>query len=222
MNYRRIKRASDVLLSAVALALLAPLMLLLALAIAIDSKGPVFFRQLRVGQYGRTFRILKFRTMVVDAPKMGAAITSRNDKRITRLGRVLRNTKLDELPQFLNVLIGDMSLVGPRPEVPEYVKFYTPAQRNLMLSVRPGLTDYASLLFHDENSLISEALDPVETYRTHIMPLKFKYYSKYCERLSFVTDAEIIVATIALVVFGAMPKKLREDQDLRSIVNTLR
>ena len=134
------KRAMDIVLSACALAVLWPLLLLIALAIWIDDPGPVFYRQVRVGRNGKTFRIFKFRSMVMDADKKGLAITVGRDSRITRVGAVLRKTKLDELAQLLNVFLGQMSFVGPRPEVPKYVELYTPYQRQVLL-VRPGITD---------------------------------------------------------------------------------
>ena len=145
------KRLFDLLLAAGALLLLAPLLLVLALVVWLDTPGPVFFRQERVGRGGRTFRIHKFRTMGVDAPQRGLALTVGEDPRITRSGRWLRRTRLDELPQLIDVLKGDMSLVGPRPEVPRYVQHYPPALRDRALAVRPGITDPSSLAFLNES-----------------------------------------------------------------------
>ena len=148
-----LKRAMDIVISGCALAVLWPVLLLIALAIRIDDPGPVFYRQVRVGKDGKEFRIFKFRTMVVDADKKGLAITVGRDNRITRMGRLLRKTKLDELAQLINVFIGEMSFVGPRPEVPKYVNMYTPYQRQVLL-VRPGITDYASIAYRNENDML--------------------------------------------------------------------
>src|SRR5262249_21017664 len=155
--------------------ILMPLFLAVAIAIKLDSPGPIFFRQERVGRGGRPFRIFKFRSMVVEAPQFGAQITSCADSRITHVGRFLRKHKLDELPQRINVLAGEMSLVGPRPEVPELMKRYTTEQRAIILSLRPGMTDYASILFRDESSLLNGKINPVEFYQREIMPIKFVY-----------------------------------------------
>ena len=149
-----LKRLMDVVISGCALLVLWPLLLLIALAIKIDDPGPVFYRQVRVGRNGKEFRIFKFRTMVVDADKKGLQITVGRDSRITRVGAFLRKTKLDELAQLLNVLTGEMSFVGPRPEVPKYVDLYTPYQRQVLL-VRPGITDYASIAYRNENDLLA-------------------------------------------------------------------
>ena len=167
------KRAMDIVLSACALAILWPLLLLIALAIWIDDPGPVFYRQVRVGRNGKTFRIFKFRSMVMDADKKGLAITVGRDSRITRVGAVLRKTKLDELAQLLNVILGQMSFVGPRPEVPKYVELYTPYQRQVLL-VRPGITDYASIAYRNENDLLASAPNPEAMYIEQIMPDKIE------------------------------------------------
>ena len=154
-----LKRLMDIAVSGCALAVLWPVLLLIALAIKIDDPGPVFYRQVRVGRYGKTFRIFKFRTMVVDADKKGLSITVGRDSRITRMGAFLRKTKLDELAQLINVFVGEMSFVGPRPEVPRYVDLYTPYQRQVLL-VRPGITDYASIAYRNENDLLAGCDDP--------------------------------------------------------------
>ena len=152
------KRAFDVVVAALGLLLLAPLLLAIGLWIKLDSRGPVFFRQTRIGRFGVPFRIHKFRTMVAEAPALGPPITAgRHDPRITRAGRVLRAAKLDELPQLLDVLAGTMSLVGPRPEVPRYVALYPQALRERVLSVRPGITDPASIAYRDEAALLAAA-----------------------------------------------------------------
>lgn len=195
------KRAMDIVLSACALAILWPLLLLIALAIWIDDPGPVFYRQVRVGRNGKTFRIFKFRSMVMDADKKGLAITVGRDSRITRVGVVLRKTKLDELAQLLNVLLGQMSFVGPRPEVPKYVELYTPYQRQVLL-VRPGITDYASIAYRNENDLLAGASDPEAMYIEQIMPDKIELNMKYLREISPLADIRLILKTIVAVIKG--------------------
>lgn len=195
------KRAMDIVLSACALAVLWPLLLLIALAIWIDDPGPVFYRQVRVGRNGKTFRIFKFRSMVMDADKKGLAITVGRDSRITRVGAVLRKTKLDELAQLLNVLFGQMSFVGPRPEVPKYVELYTPYQRQVLL-VRPGITDYASIAYRNENDLLAGASDPEAMYIEQIMPDKIELNMKYLREISPLADIRLILKTIVAVIKG--------------------
>ena len=195
------KRAMDIVLSACALAILWPLLLLIALAIWIDDPGPVFYRQVRVGRNGKTFRIFKFRSMVMDADKKGLAITVGRDSRITRVGAVLRKTKLDELAQLLNVLFGQMSFVGPRPEVPKYVELYTPYQRQVLL-VRPGITDYASIAYRNENDLLAGAPDPETMYIEQIMPDKIELNMKYLREISPLADIRLILKTIVAVIKG--------------------
>lgn len=195
------KRAMDTVLSACALAILWPLLLLIALAIWIDDPGPVFYRQVRVGRNGKTFRIFKFRSMVMDADKKGLAITVGRDSRITRVGAVLRKTKLDELAQLLNVLFGQMSFVGPRPEVPKYVELYTPYQRQVLL-VRPGITDYASIAYRNENDLLAGAPNPETMYIEQIMPDKIELNMKYLREISPLADIRLILKTIVAVIKG--------------------
>ena len=195
------KRAMDIVLSACALAVLWPLLLLIALAIWIDDPGPVFYRQVRVGRNGKTFRIFKFRSMVMDADKKGLAITVGRDSRITRVGAVLRKTKLDELAQLLNVLFGQMSFVGPRPEVPKYVELYTPYQRQVLL-VRPGITDYASIAYRNENDLLAGAPNPETMYIEQIMPDKIELNMKYLREISPLADIRLILKTIVAVIKG--------------------
>jgi lipopolysaccharide/colanic/teichoic acid biosynthesis glycosyltransferase len=197
-----LKRLLDVAGAAVGLVMLAPLFAGTAIAIKIDSPGPIMFRQERVGRNGRPFRVFKFRTMAAGGASAGLALTVRDDKRITSIGSFLRKTKIDELPQLLNVLAGSMSLVGPRPEVPEFMKFYTPEQRAILLSMRPGITDYASILFRDENSLLDQTKDPVDVYRYQIMPIKFMYYERYGRNIGVVNDLRIILATVLMLVLG--------------------
>ena len=195
------KRAMDIVLSACALAVLWPLLLLIALAIWIDDPGPVFYRQVRVGRNGKTFRIFKFRSMVMDADKKGLAITVGRDSRITRVGAVLRKTKLDELAQLLNVFLGQMSFVGPRPEVPKYVELYTPYQRQVLL-VRPGITDYASIAYRNENDLLAGAPNPEAMYIEQIMPDKIELNMKYLREISPLADIRLILITIVAVIKG--------------------
>src|SRR6266436_4528488 len=200
-----VKRILDIVGSALGLLLLLPVLAIVAVIIMLDSPGPIFFRQERVGLGGRSFRIFKFRSMVVDAGRAGTALTVRADTRITRAGMLLRSSKLDELPQLINVLAGDMSLVGPRPEVPEFMKFYTPDQRAIILSMRPGMTDYAAILFRDESSLLDQEHDPIDVYRREIMPAKFAYYERYSREVGVLNDLRIILATILLLVAGQVP-----------------
>lgn len=196
-----LKRAMDIVLSAGGIAVLSPVLLLIALAIVLDSRGGVFYRQVRVGRNGREFRIFKFRTMVSDADKRGLLITVGADSRITRVGKILRKTKLDELAQLFNVLKGDMSFVGPRPEVPRYVAMYTPAQRNVLL-VRPGITDYASVAYRDENDLLAGADDPERVYIEEIMPAKLELNRQYLSQIGVLTDIKLIFSTVLAVVRG--------------------
>ena len=193
------KRLFDLLLAAGALLLLAPLLLVLALVVRLDTPGPVFFRQERVGRGGRTFRIHKFRTMGVDAPQRGLALTVGEDPRITRSGRWLRRTRLDELPQLIDVLKGDMSLVGPRPEVPRYVQHYPPALRDRALAVRPGITDPSSLAFLNESERLAAAADPEREYIEHILPAKLQAAADYAAHASLWTDLGVIARTVRLL-----------------------
>ncbi len=194
-----LKRAMDIAISGCALAVIWPVLLLIALAIKIDDPGPVFYRQVRVGKDGKEFRIFKFRTMVVDADKKGLAITVGRDNRITRMGRILRKTKLDELAQLINVFIGEMSFVGPRPEVPKYVNMYTPYQRQVLL-VRPGITDYASIAYRNENDMLEGAQDPERMYIDVIMPDKIELNMKYLREISPAADIRLILSTIIAVI----------------------
>ena len=187
------KRAFDLLGAGLALLLLAPLMGLVALWIKFDSPGPVFFRQQRVGRHSVPFMIHKFRTMRTGAE--GLPLTVGDDPRITRAGRFLRRTRLDELPQFIDVLQGAMSLVGPRPEVPRYVALYPPALRDRALAVRPGLTDPASLDFIDEAVLLAAAADPEREYVERILPAKLKRAAEYAESASLATDIAVLART---------------------------
>lgn len=187
-----LKRAFDIFFSIGALLVLAPLLLVVALWVKLDSPGPVFFRQQRVGRYGREFAIRKFRTMRTDAPERGPQITVGADSRITRSGAFLRKYKIDEFPQFINVALGDMSVVGPRPEVPRYVALYPSATRDLVLSVRPGITDLASIEYRDENDLLGRSADPETTYVSEVMPAKLAFCERYVRERSFFGDLDII------------------------------
>lgn len=191
-----IKRLFDLAASGCGLIFVGPLLVAVALCIRVDSKGPVFFRQVRVGRGGVPFRIYKFRTMVVDAEGKGMQITvGGRDPRVTRAGYHLRRLKLDELPQLLNVFLGEMSFVGPRPEVPRYVELYSARQRDV-LSVRPGITDPASLAFCDENDLLAKEPDPEKAYIEQIMPKKLAMNLEYLGRASFVSDLGLICRTV--------------------------
>jgi lipopolysaccharide/colanic/teichoic acid biosynthesis glycosyltransferase len=191
-----LKRLFDLLCAGAGLLLLAPLLLAIALWIKIDSPGPVFFRQQRVGRFGALFRIHKFRSMREDAPLNGPQITVGADPRITRAGRVLRRAKLDELPQLLDVLAGTMSLVGPRPEVPRFVAMYPAELRDKILSVRPGITDPASIEYRDEGALLARAADPERVYIEQVMPEKLRRAARYVDRMSLLNDLRLIGATL--------------------------
>ena len=187
------KRLFDIVVSLAALLLLALPMLAVAAWIKLDSPGPVFFRQQRVGRHGVPFAIHKFRTMRHGAG--GPALTVGDDARITRAGRWLRRTRLDELPQLLDVLAGDMSLVGPRPEVPRYVALYPPGLRERALAVRPGLTDPASLAYIDEAALLAAAADPEREYVERILPAKLQAAAAYAERATLASDIAVLART---------------------------
>lgn len=191
-----LKRVVDVVASAAGLLVLAPLFLLIALAIKLESPGPVFFRQERVGRFGRPFRIFKFRTMTVAPPTGGVPLTVAGDRRITRVGALLRKTKLDELAQLIDVLRGTMSLVGPRPEVPHYVALYPTELRERALSVRPGLTDPVSLAHLDEAEVLARAANPERCYVEEILPAKLQAAVAYAENASFATDLRVLAQTV--------------------------
>ncbi len=196
------KRLFDWGLSSLGLLALAPALLLIALAIKLDSPGPVLFRQERVGRFGRPFHIHKFRTMRHDPQGQGPQITVGGDARITRVGRVLRQSKLDELPQLIDVWRGRMSLVGPRPEVPRYVAHYPPALREKVLSVRPGITDIASIEYRDESAVLAQAADPEHAYLHEVLPHKLALAARYVDQATVWTDVKLILRTIAVIVRG--------------------
>jgi lipopolysaccharide/colanic/teichoic acid biosynthesis glycosyltransferase len=193
------KRLFDLALALPGLLLLSPLLLVVALLIKLDSRGPALFRQTRVGKHGRPFQILKFRTMVTDAEERGGQLTTAGDSRITRCGRVLRATKLDELPQLINVVRGEMSLVGPRPEVPRYVEMYTDAQRRV-LDLTPGITDPASIRYRDESAVLAAAEDPETFYVEVVMPEKIRLNLDYAAKASLFGDLGVILRTLACIL----------------------
>ncbi|HEX8848348.1 MAG TPA: sugar transferase [Gemmatimonadaceae bacterium] len=191
------KRIFDIVGSGAGLLMLWPALVVIALLVKLDG-GPALFRQTRIGRGGRPFQILKFRTMVVGAERLGPQITSHGDPRVTAVGAWLRRTKLDELPQLINVLRGDMSLVGPRPEVSRYVDRYTPQQRRV-LEVMPGLTDPASLRYIDEGALLAAASDPEQFYVGELMPAKIRLNLEYAESATVASDFGVILRTIGVI-----------------------
>lgn len=203
LNKRRtqlfFKRLFDILFSLILLILLSPIMIIIAIAIKLDSKGPVFFRQERITQYGKTFRIYKFRTMVVNAEKLGSQVTVSNDPRVTKIGGFIRKYRIDEFPQLLNVLFGDMTFVGTRPEVKKYVDAYTNEMLATLL-LPAGITSEASIKYKDEQRLLSSSADADKTYIEEILPEKMKYNLKGIEKTSIKYDLSIMLAT----VFGVL------------------
>ena len=193
------KRLFDIVASGFGLLLLSPLFLLVAIWIKLDSPGPVFYRQVRVGRYNRDFRIFKFRSMRVGADKGSLVTIGGRDPRVTRSGYFIRKFKVDELPQLINVFLGDMSLVGPRPEVRHYVDYWTPEQMHV-LDVRPGITDPASIKFRNENELMEQAEDPEKYYIEVIMQEKIKLYLEYVEKHNFFYDLGLIFKTFWVIV----------------------
>lgn len=194
-----LKRTFDIITSLLGLVLFGPLIFFLIIFIKLDSPGTAFYRGERVGRFGNSFRIFKFRTMVVDAEKLGGPSTATDDPRITRVGRFLRKYKLDELPQLVNVFKGEMSIVGPRPEVLMEVETYTNEERRI-LEVRPGITDWASLTFHNEGEILKGSPDPHQAYREKIKPEKMRLALKYIDERSFLTDIKIILETLLTLV----------------------
>ncbi|MEG8041244.1 sugar transferase [Sphingomonas sp. LR60] len=194
------KRLFDLFVSGIGLLLLSPLLVAVAVAIKLDSPGPVFFRQVRIGRAGKPFRIHKYRTMRVALSGETREITVGRDPRITRIGHHLRRSKIDELPQLFDVFRGAMSIVGPRPEVPRYVEHYADSLRDIILSVRPGITDESSLHFIDEAELLSHQDDPECYYIEHIIPIKNSYHAKYVDNLSLSRDITILLNTLRRVL----------------------
>ena len=193
------KRLFDIVASGLALIVLSPLFLIIAIWIKLDSKGPVFYRQVRVGWKNKDFRIFKFRSMRVGADKGSLVTIGGHDPRVTRSGYFIRKFKFDELPQLINVVLGDMSLVGPRPEVRHYVDYWTPEQMHV-LDVRPGITDPASIKFRNENELMEKAEDPEKYYIEVIMQEKIKLYLEYVEKHSFFYDIALVFKTFWVIV----------------------
>lgn len=193
------KRVFDILFSILGLIIMFIPMIIISILIKTQSDGPVFFRQVRVGKNGKDFEILKFRTMIVDAEKKGKQITIGDDPRITKIGSFLRKTKLDEFPQLINVLKGEMSFVGPRPEVRHYVEMYNEEQKKVLL-IRPGITDRASIIFRDEAQLLAKSDNPEETYIHEIMPKKLEYNLDYIRNFSVWTDIRLILETLRKII----------------------
>jgi lipopolysaccharide/colanic/teichoic acid biosynthesis glycosyltransferase len=194
-----VKRLFDIVASGLGLVFISPLFFVLAIWIKMDSKGPVFYRQVRVGRGNKDFRIFKFRSMRVGADKGSLVTIGGHDPRVTRSGYFIRKFKFDELPQLINVFIGDMSLVGPRPEVRHYVDYWTPEQMHV-LDVRPGITDPASIKFRNENELMEKAEDPEQYYVEVIMQEKIKLYLEYVEKHSFLYDIGLIFKTFWVII----------------------
>ena len=190
-----IKRTFDIVMSLIGIIILSPIFIIVSILIKIDSPGNILFLQKRVGRYGKEFNIYKFRTMISDAEKLGKQITVGEDSRITKIGAILRKFKIDELPQLFNVLNGDMSLVGPRPEVPKYVSLYTEKQKKV-LSIRPGITDMASLRYRDENDILGKVDNPEEYYINVIMQDKLNLNLEYIEKSNIIFDISLILKTI--------------------------
>ena len=195
------KRGLDIIAALAGLIMLAPLFAVVAILIRTDSSGPVFFQQERIGKGFRPFWIYKFRTMVKDAPDKGGALTASGDPRVTRIGKILRHTKIDELPQLINILRGDMSLVGPRPEVRKYVDLFRKNYETI-LAVRPGITDPASLKYRDESAILAKSENPEQEYIQRILPDKLRLGEEYVRQSSLVVDLVLIFKTILTVIPG--------------------
>lgn len=197
--YLYLKRVIDAIVSILAIIFFSPLFVLIAILIKCTSNGPVFYFQERVGRNGKVFRILKFRTMFVDSDKSGLLLSRKNDKRITVIGGFLRRTKIDELPQLVNVFIGEMSIVGPRPEVKKYVQLF-PKEYKIITQVRPGLTDYASLAYRNENDLLAFVANPEKIYIKKILPHKIAMNMRYVKKISFFVDLVLVIITLISVL----------------------
>lgn len=206
-SYETRKRVFDIIMATLALATLAPLLALIAIAVKVDSRGPVFYRGVRSGKGGVPFKIFKFRTMVENAESVGGMSTAKNDPRVTRVGAFLRRFKLDELPQFINVLVGEMSIVGPRPEMPAYTALYDGEER-LILTVRPGITDFASLQFSQLDEVLGED-DADRVYETRVRPVKNALRVKYVKERNLLLDIKLIVATAAKLAGSVVSRALR-------------
>ena len=193
------KRLFDIFFSIIGLTILIPIFLLISLLIIIDSKGGIFYKQVRVGLNGKDFTLLKFRSMRANSDRQGLLTVGGRDNRITRMGYFIRKYKLDELPQLINVLLGEMSLVGPRPEVRKYVDMYTTEQKKV-LNIKPGITDFASIEYSNENELLGNATNPEQVYINEIMPAKLNLNLKYISEQGFMTDMKIIFRTILKIM----------------------
>jgi len=194
-----VKHFFDIVFSIIGLLIFSPLIVMTAFLIKKEDRGPIFYRGVRIGKNGKPFMIFKFRTMVMDADKIGGPSTSDDDPRITRVGKMLRKYKLDELPQLINVLKGEMSLVGPRPEVPMEVETYTESEKRVLI-VRPGITDWSSLAFYNEGEILKGNPDPHQAYREKIKPEKLRLALKYVDEQSFLTDTKIIFHTLVILL----------------------
>jgi lipopolysaccharide/colanic/teichoic acid biosynthesis glycosyltransferase len=203
-----IKRATDIIFSVIGLLVISPLFLAIALRIWLEDGRPIFYRGERVGRFGKRFKILKFRTMVLNADRTGGPSTADDDPRITRCGRLLRKYKLDEFPQLINVLRGEMSVVGPRPEVPFYVNLFSDEEKAI-LSVRPGITDWASLWNSDEGAVLAGSADPEQAYMERIRPEKIRLQLAYVRNQSFLVDLGIIAQTALAILTRRRPQALR-------------
>ncbi len=209
---RFLKRSFDIVSSAIGLAILSPVMLLMAALIRLEDKGPVLYRGERVGKNHRPFKMLKFRTMVVNAERLGGSSTSDDDSRITKTGRALRKYKIDELPQLINVLKGEMSLVGPRPQVRWAVELYNENEKRL-LNVRPGITDYASIRFRNEGEILKGSTDPDGDYLKKIAPEKIRLGLLYVDSASFITDLRIILLTLKTMLADEKEERNFKDNE---------
>jgi lipopolysaccharide/colanic/teichoic acid biosynthesis glycosyltransferase len=194
-----IKRLFDIAFSLTGLVMFSPIIAAVALLIKLEDRGPAFYRGVRVGKNGRPFKIFKFRSMVTNADKIGGPSTSDDDPRLLKIGKFIRNYKLDEIPQLINVLTGEMSLVGPRPEVPSEAETYTDEEKRVFL-VKPGITDWASLTYHNEGEILKGSADPHQAYREKIKPGKLKLQLQYVDHHDFLTDIRIIFKTLSTLI----------------------
>jgi len=192
------KRLFDIIFSILGILILSPFLIILSISIMLTSAGGTFYKQIRVGKNGKEFKLFKYRTMRIGADKSGSLTVGMRDSRITAIGFYLRKYKLDELPQLFNILLGDMSFVGPRPEVPKYVALYSAEQR-AVLKVKPGITDYASIVYSEENELLANTENPEELYIERILPAKLKLNMRYINEMNLVTDVKVILKTIGKI-----------------------
>jgi lipopolysaccharide/colanic/teichoic acid biosynthesis glycosyltransferase len=197
--YNYLKKFIDLIISIILLIILSPLFCLISIAVYIESGRPVFYKQERVGKNWKNFKILKFRTMVNGSDSIGPKVTCKNDVRLTYTGKILRKYKLDELPQLVNVIKGEMSLVGPRPEIPKFAQFFSKEYTDI-LKIKPGISDFASIEFSDESQLFDQNKNVEEIYKTKILPQKIKLYYRYLTQKSLITDFKIIFATFKILV----------------------